>query len=182
VLSASHGGLTPPLLVGNASAKRIMRIPTANSIGTSLRSGTRPAHMRIHLRTRLRSPRVAYAPRSWSGMRALGELCVFQLHFRPEHRCGRERAQNTCVFQRWIRSFTTGGLRPPLLSLVQRASAGRKTIFAVHKRTFTRAAGVSPPWQAKRDGAVSLPETKAVENSDRQPAVVLRTASASAMQ
>jgi hypothetical protein len=27
-----------------------------------------------------------------------------------------------------------------------RRSAEAKTIFAMHKRTFTRAAGVSPPW------------------------------------
>jgi hypothetical protein len=31
-------------------------------------------------------------------------------------------------------------------SPVQRASAGRMTILAMNKRTFTRAAGVSPPW------------------------------------
>jgi hypothetical protein len=43
----------------------------------------------------------------------------------------------------------TGGLRPPLLALLQRPSAGRMTTFAVHKRTCTRAAGVSPPWCAK---------------------------------
>jgi hypothetical protein len=46
------GGLRPPLLVGNASAGRIMRIPAGNSTGTSLRPGTRPLHMRIHLRIR----------------------------------------------------------------------------------------------------------------------------------
>jgi hypothetical protein len=59
------GGLRPPLLVGNASAGRIMRIPAANSTGTSLRSGTRPAHMRIPSADSIRSPRGAYAPRSW---------------------------------------------------------------------------------------------------------------------
>jgi hypothetical protein len=58
-------------------------------------------------------PRGAYAPRSWSGMRALGELCVFQLQIRPEHRCVRERAHHTCVFHLRIRYVHHGGLTPP---------------------------------------------------------------------
>jgi hypothetical protein len=41
----------------------------------------------------------------------------------------------------------TGGLRPPLLALLERPSAGIMTIFPMHKRTLTRAAGVSPPWR-----------------------------------
>jgi hypothetical protein len=43
------------------------------------------------------------------------------------------------------RRFTTVGLRPPLLvgaTCVRRA----KATFAMHKRQFARAAGVSPPW------------------------------------
>jgi hypothetical protein len=58
----STGGLRQPLLVGNASARRIMGIPAANSTGTSLRSGTRPAHMRIPAADSIRSPQGAYAP------------------------------------------------------------------------------------------------------------------------
>ncbi len=42
-------------------------------------------------------------------------------------------------------SKTTGGLRPPLLCCNANVFR-RKTIFAMHKRTFSRAAGVSPPW------------------------------------
>ena len=174
-------------------------------------------------------PRGAYAPRSWSGMRALGELWVFQLQIRPEHRCARERAQHTCVFQLWIRSFTTGGLRPPLL-LARCRFAGengsrgahrtslQKATFAVHKRTFTRAAGVSPPWLSEphlqvqcdehrrldlacgvhatgglRPPLLVAPRLFGVKNDiralqthvhksgGREPAVVRRTASASAM-
>jgi hypothetical protein len=63
--SDTTGGLRPPLLVGNASPTRTMRIPPANSTGTSLRPGTRPAHMRIACADSIRSPRGAYAPRSW---------------------------------------------------------------------------------------------------------------------
>jgi hypothetical protein len=40
----------------------------------------------------------------------------------------------------------TGGLRPPLLVAGTTSVRWKKTIFAVHKRTFARAAGVSPPW------------------------------------
>jgi hypothetical protein len=171
VLSALHGGLTPPargcmrdtsraicvsdsqrrmcptaglrqpLQVGNASAGRMMRIPAASSTGTSLRLGTRPAHMRIPAADSMRSPQLAhairswlrvrtllqmcdsgrrkrrfstgaYTPRSWSGMRALRESCVFQLQVRPERRCVRERAQHTCVFQLWIRCVHHGWRMP----------------------------------------------------------------------
>jgi hypothetical protein len=42
-----------------------------------------------------------------------------------------------------------GGLTPPALVAV-RTFVGEKTIFAMHKRTLTRAAGVSPPWCGKR--------------------------------
>jgi hypothetical protein len=60
-------------------------------------------------------PRGAYAPRSWSGMRALGELWVFQLQIRPEHRYVRERAQHTCVLHLRIRYVHHGGVTPPAL-------------------------------------------------------------------
>jgi hypothetical protein len=43
-------------------------------------------------------------------------------------------------------SRTTGGLRPPLLFRLRRPSGEIMTIFAMQKRTCTRAAGVNPPW------------------------------------
>jgi hypothetical protein len=48
-----------------------------------------------------------------------------------------------CDLQRCFVSH--GGLTPPALGAVP-TFAGEKTIFAMHERTFTRAAGVSPPW------------------------------------
>jgi hypothetical protein len=48
-----------------------------------------------------------------------------------------------CDLQR--RFVSHGGLTPPAL-VAERTFAGEKTIFAMHERTFTRAAGVSPPW------------------------------------
>jgi hypothetical protein len=76
-------------------------------------------------------------PRFWLRMRTLLQMCD----------SGRRE-----------RHFSTGGLRPPLLVAqcrfagenhsrgAQRTSL-RKTTFALHKRTFSRAAGVSPPWE-----------------------------------
>jgi hypothetical protein len=68
-------------------------------------------------------------------------------------RCWSETTVATAT--RWISAFRVripstshGGLTPPLL----RCSANvcrRKTIFAMHERTFTRAATVSPPWVCK---------------------------------
>jgi hypothetical protein len=51
-----------------------------------------------------------------------------------------------CDLQRCFVSH--GGLTPPAL-VAERTFAGEKTIFAMHERTFTRAAGVSPPWYRK---------------------------------
>jgi hypothetical protein len=45
-----------------------------------------------------------------------------------------------------VRNVLHGELRPPLLVPLQRPLARRMAIFAMHKRTCTRAAGVSPPW------------------------------------
>jgi hypothetical protein len=39
-----------------------------------------------------------------------------------------------------------GGLTPPALTLQCECLSAKKTIFAMHERRFTRAAGVSPPW------------------------------------
>jgi hypothetical protein len=57
----------------------------------------------------------AYAPRSWS-------------HVQTPLQMGDSRRRE--------RYFSHGGLRPPLLALVQRPSTERTTIFAMHERTF----------------------------------------------
>jgi hypothetical protein len=62
---------------------------------------------------------------------------------RPQER--RASARRGCLTPLQSRTFTTGGLRPPLLvgtTCVRRA----KATFTMHKRTCTGAAGVSPPW------------------------------------
>jgi hypothetical protein len=77
--------------------------------------------------------------------------------------------RRTSAFGSRVRSACHGGLTPPAHDArcqfagendchgAHRTSL-RKTTFALHKRTFARAAGVSQPWQAKRDydGGASL--------------------------
>jgi hypothetical protein len=100
-------------------------------------------------------PRGAYAPRSWSGMRALGELCVLQQQVRPEHRCVRERAQHTCVFICRLDTFTTAGARHP--PLVASADAVANVRFWPTKKMLFHG-GLTPPapgctvpgWRTKR--------------------------------
>jgi hypothetical protein len=89
-------------------------------------------------------PRLAYASRSWctTCVRCKErDLCCGRA--RPQER--RASARRGCLTPVQSRKFTTGGLRPPLLvgaTCVRRA----KATFTMHKRTCTRAAGVSPPW------------------------------------
>jgi hypothetical protein len=193
-----RGAYAPRSWSGMRALRRIVRIPAASSTGTSLRSGTRPARMRIPSADSIRSPQLAHAIRSWLRMRTLLQMCD----------SGRRK-----------RCFSTGGLRPPLLLLIRRASAGRMTIFAMNKRTFTRAAGVSPPWlsephmQVQCDGfrrfefvcgvhatgglrppllvarrsfavksGICGAQTHVFKSGGCQPAVVFRTGSASAMR
>jgi hypothetical protein len=54
----------------------------------------------------------------------------------------------TSAFRVRILRTSHGGLTPPALG-AERTFAGEKTIFAMQKRTFPRAAGVSPPWYRK---------------------------------
>jgi hypothetical protein len=89
----STGGLRQLRLVGNASAARIRRIAAASSTGTSLRPGTRPAHMRIPSADSLRSPRGAYAPRSW--LHSAGSPEKTTAAVRSEPRC--EKPHSRCT-------------------------------------------------------------------------------------
>jgi hypothetical protein len=52
-----------------------------------------------------------------------------------------------CDLQR--RFVSHGGLTPPALLLRCERLSAKKTIFSMHTRTSTRAAGVSPPWVAE---------------------------------
>jgi hypothetical protein len=50
-------------------------------------------------------------------------------------------------------SHATGGLRPPALGgPAMRTFTGETATCAIHERSFTRAAGVSPPWFGSRTG------------------------------
>jgi hypothetical protein len=89
--------------------------------------------------------RLAYASRSWSGMRALRESCVFQLQIRPEHRCVRERAQHTCVFHLQTRYVHHGGLTPPAPGCVC-GRCCKCAILADEKDAFPRGAYAPRSW------------------------------------
>jgi hypothetical protein len=62
-------------------------------------------------------------------------------------------------FEFAYREHPTGGLRPPLLFRLRRPSAEIMAIFAMHKRTCTRAAGVSPPWYGEPSAVPRKPHT-----------------------
>jgi hypothetical protein len=63
----------------------------------------------------------------------------------PIRACNGDRFLRTdYVSHRTFASRTTAGLRQPLL--VHDVRSLHKAPFAMHKRTFIRAAGVSPPW------------------------------------
>jgi hypothetical protein len=65
-----------------------------------------------------------------------------------------------------------GGLTPPALG-AERTSAGEKTIFAMQERTFTRAAGVSPPWYGEPNAVPRKPRTaqRLCDTESRAPGV-----------
>jgi hypothetical protein len=62
--------------------------------------------------------------------------------------CERKHLQWREFFPERVRSRTTGGLRPPALGgSAVRTFADKTATCAIHDRPFTRAAGVSPPWE-----------------------------------
>jgi hypothetical protein len=109
-------------------------------------------------------PRLAYASRSWLPARMLLLKCVSY----PQVRYPFPRL--AYASRSWLRDVCSV----------------RNTTFAMHKRTPTRAAGVSPPWsvnrtQQRRKSPTIRPRCDATNKSGgRQPAVVPETASATA--
>jgi hypothetical protein len=134
----------------------------------------RPAHS-------LPIPRLAHASRSWCATRVRCEM--------RDLRCTNARAQERRgVSPPWFRKCTCRntaaksretaiavltnagavavanprGADAPRSCVGVRTSAGEIATFAMHKRTCTRAAGVSPPWFRKctsRNAAAKSPET-----------------------
>jgi hypothetical protein len=92
--------------------------------------------------------------------------------------CTRIVANVWLRFARANRFTTTAGLHQPLL--VRDAGPPKKATFAVHKRTFPRAAGVSPPWCVKptprRENRALFSNLRNDHQNRRgQPAVVRET-------
>jgi hypothetical protein len=134
------GGLRPPLLRCSANicqrkndfcgARTHIRVksggrqPAVVSKNASAMAGDFRGVITFATARPASAPRLAYASRSW-------------LY------AGSSSYMHGCDLQRCFVSH--GGLTPPAPVAV-RTFAGEKTIFAMHERTFTRAAGVSPPW------------------------------------
>jgi hypothetical protein len=104
------------------------------------------------------NPRGADAPRSFVRVWTLaGEIAIFAMHKRTSARAAgvsppwfANRAGKCKVPDFRTRTSPSDcfprGVYAPRSCIGVRTSAGEIAIFAVHKRMFTRAAGVSPPW------------------------------------
>jgi hypothetical protein len=146
-----HGGLTPPA----RGCTTFVRCEKRHSHCTNAPSQERRASARRGSQNRICKCnamnfrvsnsyaecmlRGAYASRSWSGVRALGELWVFHLQIRPEHRCVRERAQHTCVFQLQTR-YVHHSWRTPSAPGCVCGRCCRCAILADEKDAFPRGA------------------------------------------
>jgi hypothetical protein len=104
----------------------------------------------------IRAPRLAYASRSW--LHGVGRLKMTTpaLHERSFTRAAgvsppwicKPRLQLQCAefpVSRSPAGALHGGLTPPAPGAVTTTVCRKMTIFSMHKRTLTRAAGVSPP-------------------------------------
>jgi hypothetical protein len=104
------------------------------------------------------NPRGAYVPRSCVGVRmSAGEIAIFAMHKRTSARAAGvsppwfgNRTGNTERLLPNEDAHMPRGAYAPRSCVGVRMSAGEIAIFAMHKRTFTRAAGVSPPWLGNR--------------------------------
>jgi hypothetical protein len=143
-------GVSPPWVLGKCTCRYAAAKSRQTTIAVPRNAGA----------VAVANPRGAYAPpllvllqRPFAGNN--DDFCDAETHthksggHQPAVGC-EPRLQRPCGefprFEFACGGSSTGGLRPPLLVLLQRPFAGRMTIFAVQKRTLTRAAGVSPPW------------------------------------
>jgi hypothetical protein len=134
-----HGGLTPPALVLQCERLR------------------RKTIFAMHKRTSDQERRAS--ARRGSDSR-LQRRPAFSDRIRLARTCGCTPAAPGCTrasrpkgggaLQR--RFVSHGGLTPPALVL----RCEKKAIFAMHKRTFSRAAGVSPPWISNSGAIVNV--------------------------
>jgi hypothetical protein len=149
--------VSPPWVLGKCTCRNA----AAKSPETAIGALTNPGAVAVA------KPRGAYAPRSCVAVRmSAGEkrflrctnagstksggrqpaVGVKEMHL--QERCRQVAGDcHRCAHKpRCSRgSETTGGLRPPLL-VARCWFADEKAIFAIRERSFTRAAGVSPPW------------------------------------
>jgi hypothetical protein len=168
---------------GDKSGERQPAVDVGNALATALPlSYGSPLRCvcRWPLHSRPGRTRGAYAPRSWLYMR----LCIAKVAISParvralkqERRASarrgvrkrickgasaksRETAGSLCADRRCSRGSEPRGAYAPRSCIAVRTSVGKKTIFSMHKRTFARAAGVSPPWVLGNALATPIPLT-----------------------
>jgi len=139
-----HGGLTPPALVlvyGRPPArKRFLRCTNARrkERRASARRGVRETHLQHRYSTRS-GTLVSCGNKSGGRQPAVGVQTASAMAMH-----GISRFELAC-------GLTPRGAYAPRSCVAARTSAGEKTIFAMHKRTPKRAAGVSPPWIGEPD-------------------------------
>jgi hypothetical protein len=120
-----HGWLTPAAPGCTHACRRGCAVVLCN--GVSIPTGG------------LRPPRSCVAVRTYAD-----EKTIFAMHIRTSGQERRASARRGLLTPVQSRTFSTVGLRRPLL--VHGVRPLNKAPSAVHKRTCTRAAGVSPPW------------------------------------
>jgi hypothetical protein len=162
VRSRSTGGLRPPLLAACADVIADTRFaPTGTLILPRLAYASRSwctesvdrkiTTFKMHKRT---FPRAAGVSPPWCNVPTMcRENRRLSGDWRSEHQERRASARRGNETHLQWRSFSpTESVRAPRLAYASRSwcteSVDRKiTTFKMHKRTFPRAAGVSPPWQ-----------------------------------
>jgi hypothetical protein len=156
--SEPTGGLRPPLLYCVANVRRRKNDFFDAQTHAHKSGGRQPAVVRKHLRRLFRkSPTLIVARQPpWFG-NALARASVSHLRGTAYHGwltpAALDRMRGgvctvTLVFRRFV--CVPRGAYAPRSCIALRTSVGEKTIFSMHKRTFTGAAGVSPPWRTLR--------------------------------
>jgi hypothetical protein len=186
----SHGGLTPPALTlqyeRSPAKKRFLRCTNAGSQErrASARRGSgnlvatvlvdkQPAR-RLCATIAVLPLQARFGNHGWLTPAAPGApteiVAAMRLRFATPGQAA-ARAATAGAFRRSYTAaicngvlFPTGGLRPPAL-VAERTFAGEKTIFSMHERTLTRAAGVSPPWVLGKRTCKSA-SAKSLETAD----------------
>jgi hypothetical protein len=134
---AHHGGLTPPAL-GCMTLR-------------SLQKATLSMDIRTHTKSGGRQPAVVVSECGWSSEIHRQAVALIKSGGRQPAVGTKRICNGASFFPERVRSRTTGGLRPPLLAVLQGGhSPAKLRLVRCTNARFRRAASVSPPWRTKR--------------------------------